>query len=37
MLVLGDNRSRSIDSRDWGPLPLDDVTGRVVVRIWPPR
>jgi len=37
LLVFGDNRSRSIDSRGWGPLPLDDVTGRVVVRIWPPR
>ena len=35
LFVMGDNRSRSIDSRDWGPLPRSDVEGRVVLRIWP--
>jgi signal peptidase I len=35
LFVMGDNRSRSIDSRDWGPLPHADVDGRVVLRIWP--
>jgi signal peptidase I len=27
--VLGDNRHRSLDSRDYGPVPLVDVIGRV--------
>jgi signal peptidase I len=31
--VLGDNRRRSIDSREFGPLPLVNVVGRVD-RIW---
>lgn len=35
--VLGDNRNRSEDSRDYGPLPYDRVTGLVVYRIWPLR
>ena len=30
VLLLGDDRERSIDSRDYGPVPLDDVTGRVL-------
>lgn len=35
VLLLGDNRSRSVDSRDYGPVPLADVTDRVVLRLWP--
>jgi len=35
--VLGDNRSDSDDSRDFGPLALQDVIGQAVVALWPPR
>ncbi|MGB8265681.1 MAG: signal peptidase I [Candidatus Velthaea sp.] len=33
--VLGDNRSDSDDSRDFGPLALHDIIGQAVVALWP--
>lgn len=33
--VLGDNRALSADSRLYGPVPLDALNGRVLVRIYP--
>ena len=35
VLVLGDARADSIDSRSYGPVPLHEVTGTVVARLWP--
>jgi hypothetical protein len=34
--VEGDNTANSTDSRDYGPLPLGLVKGRVLFRLWPP-
>jgi signal peptidase I len=36
VFVLGDSRNGSIDSRVFGPVRTEAVTGRVVLRIWPP-
>ncbi|MGW1725883.1 signal peptidase I [Streptomyces sp. NPDC002306] len=35
VFVLGDNRRHSVDSRQFGPVPVTKVTGRVVLRWWP--
>lgn len=34
VLVLGDRRAGSVDSRRFGPLRLDALTGVVLVRLW---
>lgn len=35
VFVMGDNRSGSSDSREFGCIPLEKVEGRVTTRIWP--
>lgn len=33
--VMGDNRGGSSDSRSWGVLPGDNITGRALLRLYP--
>ncbi len=33
--VLGDNRNHSMDSRQIGPIPLANIQGKVIARIYP--
>ncbi len=35
VFLMGDERHRSIDSRDFGPLSLTSVDGLVRTRVWP--
>lgn len=35
LFVMGDNRSNSLDSRVFGPIPATAVVGTVVARFWP--
>jgi signal peptidase I len=34
VFVMGDDRADSVDSRDFGPVALDQVLGRVLWRLW---
>lgn len=33
--VVGDNRPHSSDSREFGPVPLEDFIGKAFLRYWP--
>ncbi|GAA5918125.1 hypothetical protein JCM6882_006352 [Rhodosporidiobolus microsporus] len=33
--LAGDNHSNSTDSRDYGPVPVALVRGKIVARVWP--
>ena len=35
VFVLGDNRGVSFDSRNFGPVPRDDLVGSAVFQFWP--
>jgi signal peptidase I len=35
--LLGDNRTRSCDSRTWGTVPRDNLIGPVLLTYWPPK
>ncbi len=35
LFVSGDNRPHSADSREFGPVPIDDVIGVAMLRYWP--
>jgi signal peptidase I len=33
--VLSDDRGNTNDSRTWGPVPMDQISGRALFRFWP--
>lgn len=35
VFVMGDNRSSSLDSRRFGAIPVNEIVGEAVFRIWP--
>lgn len=35
VIAIGDNRSHSSDSREWGPVPYQNIVGRAFFRYWP--
>ncbi len=35
LFLMGDHRSNSADSRQFGPVPVDQVIGRAWLRYWP--
>ena len=34
--MMGDNRGESADSREWGPVPKDQIVGQAFMTYWPP-
>lgn len=36
LFVMGDNRPRSSDSREFGPIPIPSIIGQVFFRYYPP-
>lgn len=37
VFVMGDNRERSTDSRQLGPIAFTSIEGKAVLRVWPPK
>ena len=37
IFVMGDNRNNSRDSRVIGPIPIDHITARAWISVWPPE
>ncbi len=35
--MMGDNRSQSCDSREWGTVPRENLIGKVFATYWPPN
>jgi len=35
--MMGDNRSKSCDSREWGTVPRENLIGNVFATYWPPN
>lgn len=35
LFVMGDNRTHSSDSREFGPIPKESIIGRAFLRYWP--